>query len=235
MYYPKVLVFSPTYEGKEYCRERFVENVKKFSYPNYEFLMIDNSKTDEYYKKLQADGVPIVRVPRGDSSRIALANAQNYARRYALDNDFDYVLSLESDLFPTSDVIQRLMAHSKPVVGALYYIGGTEEGMATHPCVFITTPKTNSTNGTRLITPEEHQELVDEGGIHRIHGMGVGCALMMIYVLKDYIFWTDNRFDNKHSDVYFYMDLWNNKVPVYVDYDLETKHEPSSWKEVKDK
>ena len=235
MRYPKVLVFSPTYEGKEYCRERFVENVKKFTYPNYTFMMIDNTATPDYSEMLKKEGVNVVRVSRGGNSRVALANAQNYARQYALDNDYDYVLSLESDLFPEPDVIQKLMYHSKPVCGALYHIGGTEEGMPTVPCVFITIPKGNATNGTRIITREEHEERLAQGGIHRVHGMGVGCTLISVGVLKEYFFWTDNRFTNKHSDVYFYMDLWNNKVPVYVDYDTYAKHEPSSWKQVADR
>lgn len=231
----KVLVFSPTYEGKEYCRKEFVDNVKKFTYPNYDFLMIDNSKSGNYFHKLQAEGVPIVRVPRGDNSRIALANAQNYARKYALDNDYDYVLSLESDLFPPSDIIERLMMHSKSVVGALYHIGGTREGQPVVPCVFVTVQKENGTHGTRLITKKEHEELTNAGGIHRVHGMGVGCTLISTSVLKDYFFWTDNRFTNKHSDVYFYMDLWNKKVPVYVDYDTTVIHKPSDWHLVKDR
>ena len=231
----KVLVFSPTYEGKEYCRKEFVDNVNKFTYPNYDFLMIDNSERGTYYYKLIKEGVPVVRVPRGSNSRIALANAQNYARQYAIDNDYDYVLSLESDLFPPPDIIERLIVHSKPVVGALYNIGGTREGQPIVPCVFVTTLKDNGTHGTRLITKQEHAEMKAVGGVHKVHGMGVGCTLISTSVLKDYWFWTDNRFDNKHSDVYFYMDLWNKKVPVFVDYDTFVIHKPSDWSMVKDR
>jgi GT2 family glycosyltransferase len=103
---PKVLVFSPTYEGKEYCRKEFVDNISRLSYPNYDFLMIDNSRTDDYYNLLKKEGVNVVKVPRGANSREALAAAQNYARRKALDEGYDYVLSVESDVFPPRDIIQ---------------------------------------------------------------------------------------------------------------------------------
>ena len=232
---PKVLVFTPTYEGKEYCREEFIENVKKFTYPNADFLMIDNSKTGNYYHKLKSEGVPIVRVPRGNNSREALAAAQNYARALALQKGYDYVLSLESDLFPPADIIERLMAHEKDVVGALYYIGGTAPNIPLHPCVFVFDRKEHGVGGTRLITAEEHERALTTKGLFRVHGMGVGCTLISTHILKDYVFWTDNRFDNKHSDVYFYMDLWNKSVPVYVDYDLEVIHKPSAWALVKDR
>lgn len=235
MKHPKVLVFSPTYDGKEYCRKEFVENVRRFTYPNFDFIMIDNTDTDKYYRMLRSQGIKTYRVPRGGNSRIALANAQNFARQKALDEDYDYVLSLESDLFPPPDIIERLMMHSKQVVGALYLIGGTAPGMPKHPCVFVTAAKPNMIHGTRLITQEEHDEMVEEGGLHKIHGMGVGCTLISTHILKDYWFWTDNRFENKHSDVYFYMDLWNRKVPVYVDYDTPVEHKPSSWSCVNDR
>lgn len=232
---PKVLVFSPTYEGKEYCRKEFVENVNKFNYPNFDFLMIDNSSTPDYYELLKSEGVPIARVERGANSRIALANAQNYARKKAIDENYDYVLSLESDLFPPEDIIQRFIFHNKQVVGGLYMIGGTAPKIPTHPCVFVTKQMEHAVSGTRLVTKEEHEKMKAQGGLHKVHGMGVGCTLISTGVLKDYVFWTDNRFDNKHSDVYFYMDLWNNKVPVYIDYDSEIVHKPSAWTLVKDK
>ena len=229
---PKVLVFTPTYDGKEYCRKEFVENVMKFTYPNFEFLMIDNSKKGNYYHKLSKNGVPVVKVPRGNSSREGLAAAQNYARKKALDEGFDYVLSLESDIFPPKDIIQRLLKNWKPVVGALYYIGGVGKSPK-RPCVFVV--KNDGSNGTRLINSEEHSKLLGVGGLHRIHGMGVGCTLIDVSVLKNRVFWTDERFSNKHSDVYFYMDLWNSKVPVFVDYDIDVRHENSDWNLVQDR
>jgi len=209
-----------------------VDNINKINYPNYDFLMIDNSQRGNYYYKLQSEGVPVVRVPRGANSREALAAAQNYARKKALTEGYDYVLSVESDIFPPPDVIQRLMSHWKPVAGALYYIGGIGN-TPKHPCVFVT--RKENPSATRLITVEEHREMQGVGGIHRVHGMGVGCTLIDVNVLKNNVFWCDNRFTNKHSDVYFYMDLWNKKIPVYVDYDTVVRHDNSDWNKVNDR
>lgn len=238
MVLPKVLIFSPTYKGKEYCRKRFVDNINKINYPNKEFIMIDNSEDEDYYTLLKSEGVNIYRVSRGNNSREALSNAQNFARHYAMKYGFDYVLSVESDLFPPKDIIFRLLKHSKQVVGSLYYLGGYydpkyNQVMPKVPCLFIT--KKDGSGGTRFINEKEHSQLIKEGGIHQVHGMGVGCTLIRIDIVEKYPFWCDSRFDNKHSDVYFYMNLWNDKIPVFVDYDTEVEHQPSPWSVVGDR
>lgn len=238
MKYPKVLVFTPTYEGKEYCRKRFIENLNRISYPNWDFLLVDNSKSPNYARKLRREGLKVTRTPRGANSREALAASQNYARKFMLENDYDYLLLLESDLFPPADIIWRLLKHAKRVVGAYYLIGQTSQEEVGWPCVFVTekaSPDAVHPARTRLINSEEWAEMKMLGGLHEVHGMGVGCTLVTRQIIEDYPWWTDNRFDNKHSDVYFYMKLWNDKIPVYVDFDTQVEHQPSKWDDVIDR
>jgi len=108
---PKVLIGTVTYEGKDYCFDKFLENLKKISYENYDFIIIDNSKTDEYYKKLKSLGLNAFRTPRGNNSREAIAFSMNFMRDYFLKGKYDYLLTLESDLFPNAKVIDRLIAY----------------------------------------------------------------------------------------------------------------------------
>jgi glycosyltransferase involved in cell wall biosynthesis len=228
---PKVLVFSPTYEGKDYIFKEFWNAIQNLTYPNFEFIMIDNSRTEYYYKKLMKQGVPCARVPRGGNSRQALSNAQNYARKKGVEENFDYILSIESDIIPPPDTIQRLLAHDQRVVGALYYIGTDGYQL---PCVFFIQELPDGSVKTRLIKAEEIPKFLNTG-LRQVHGMGVGCTLVRRDVFIKYIFWYDERFDNKHSDVYFYMELQNARIPVYCDTNFLVQHYPSKWSEVKDK
>ena len=45
---PKILIAVPTYEGKNYCLDEFLENIKNFDYPKnrLEIFIADNSKTN---------------------------------------------------------------------------------------------------------------------------------------------------------------------------------------------
>lgn len=227
---PKVLVFSPTYEGKDYIFNEFYNAIKAIKYSNFEFIMIDNTEGMAYTHKLRQRGVPVVHVSRGGNSRQALCNAQNYARKYAIQNDFDYILSIESDIICTPDVIQRLLKHNKKVVGALYYIGHVHK----IPCVFFVEQMPTGAYRTKLIKHEEVASFINTG-LRQCHGMGVGCTLIRRDVFTKYMFWFDERFDSKHSDVYMYMEFQNDGIPVFVDTDLIIEHYPSDWSKVVDR
>jgi len=130
---PKILVFTPIYDGKEYCIDEFIGYAEKLSYPNMKHIFIDNSQTSDFSKKLEGKGLTVYRVDRGSNSREALARAQNFARRIALDEDYDYIFSLESDIMCQPDILQRLIKHGKDVVSGLYEIG--ELGKIRFPCI----------------------------------------------------------------------------------------------------
>ena len=227
---PKILVFSPTYEGKEYIFDAFYKGIKSIDYPNWEFLMIDNTEGMSYTHKLRQRGINTVHVPRCGNSRQALCNAQNYARKYAIENDFDYILSIESDIICTPDVIQRLLKHDKKVVGGLYYIGHEVK----IPCIFFVEKMPTGAFKTSLIKLQDVPHFINTG-LQQVHGMGVGCTLVRRDIFTKYMFWFDERFDNKHSDVYFYMELQNDGVPVFCDTDLILTHHPSDWNLVQDR
>ena len=44
---PHILVACPTHEVKEYAFQRWIDNVKNLTYPNYTILVADNSPPRE--------------------------------------------------------------------------------------------------------------------------------------------------------------------------------------------
>lgn len=238
--YPRVLVGTPIYDGKEYCRERFVENVKAINYPNFHWCLVDNSKNPRYYHKLRrAHPGHVWRVPRGSNSRDALANSSNFLREKALKEGYDFLLMLESDIFPPKDVLSRLVMHGRPVVGAIYNIG---DGKHDRLCLFKLKFKPElGIMGTELVGMDEQKDFIHKG-LREVHGMGVGCTLIERSILERFGFWyssaDDMRMahtdDRKHPDVYFYMDLHNNGIKVYADTDIICAHEYSAWGNVAD-
>jgi len=231
---PKVLLFTPIYEAKDYCLDKFISYAKKINYPNFKHILIDNSKTKQYYynlkNKLEDTNIAVFHVSRGNNSREALTRAQNFARNIALKEDYKYLMSLESDIMIPETIIQDLMIHGKDVVTA-YYLIGTKVKL---PCITIPEYHENlGAFGTRLLkTHEEIAEYTDKG-LKQVQAGGMGVCLIYIDVVKKFIFKYDPRF-NGHSDVYFFTDCFNNNVRVFVDTNIKCPHDNSDWKNVKD-
>jgi hypothetical protein len=235
---PKVLVATTTYEGKHYAFHKWWKSIMGLRYPNFQIMIVDNTKDNGNYcnklRRLTQGKARVVHAPRLSNTRDTLSYCQNVIRQHVLDNDYDYWMSIESDLEVPGDTIETLMRWYKPVVGGLYEIG-FENKTGRRYCVFLKHDKGNKITGTRLISEKEHQELKQVKGLIKIHGCGIGCTLIRRDILSRFKFWTDERFDNKHSDVYFYMDLENNGIPVYVDTNVVCEHHNSDWGKVEDR
>lgn len=250
---PKVLVGIVTYEGKDYIFPQCYNAVRSFNYDNYDVLIVDNSAGDSYYTKLLREGYRNVHhIKRAKNSRDTLSDSQNYIRYRMLNGGYDYLLMVESDLVPPPETITRLLNHNKLVVGSLYWLQGRlpdtereklpegsfipgDNGKYKIPCIFfLEWKKEVGAMGTRLITYSELPRFLNTG-LRQVHGCGIGCTLFARSIVEKYPYWTDERFDNKHSDVYLYMDLHNGHIPVFVDTSFEVPHYPSDWGQVIDR
>ena len=231
---PKVLIFTITYDQKDYCLKDFIESSNKLTYPNKRHIYIDNTDDGgKYYQRLKKLDLEVYRVERGNNSREALARSQNFARDMAIKEGYDYLFSLESDIFPPTNIIQKLMSSGKNVITGLYFIGQKQfKGLI--PC--ITLPQWSETLkafGTRLLSPEEFPEYRNQG-IKRVAAGGFGCALIHKDVFKKIRFNYDPRFKG-HSDIYFFNDLFRGNIPAFVDTDVICDHKNSDWLDVKDR
>lgn len=235
---PKVLIFTITYSGKDYCLDEFVENCKKFTYKNKEHIFIDNSDDGgEYTKKLKERleplGIKVYHVERGNTSREALARSQNYARKLFLEGDYNYLLSLESDIFPKPNIIDALILDAVDVVTGLYMIGFKEKNTR-WPCItkYEKNPNTG-TYGSRLLYKDEWAEYINQG-LKQVAAGGMGCCLMFRDVVEEIPF-TYIPGLRPHSDVFWFNDARKLGYPVFVDTNVICEHKNSDWGKVGDR
>lgn len=234
---PRVLVFTITYEGKEYAREKFMSFIKGINYPKeyYRHIIIDNSPSMDYYDHLVTlyGQENVYHTERGNNSRESLARSQMIARKIALEDNYDYLFSIESDIFVPPNIIQRLISRGVPVISSLYFIGDRAKGQRV-PCV--TLPEffeDIGAWGSRLLTPEEYGDYLNQG-IKPVHAAGMGCCLIKREIFERFkFFYVPSSIG--HSDIFFFQDCFINKIPVFVDTDILCHHENSKWEDVKDR
>jgi hypothetical protein len=216
---PKILIAIPTYDAKNYCLDEFFANLKNFSYPksNIEVFVADNSKTNKNalmirdkfgVKTFWKDytGVPLME---------KLADSHNQLRRYFLESNADYMLHLESDIFPPSDVIEQLLWCRKPIVNALYQVF---DGAWRNPCIRLQDLKPPHYNDFLF-----HYELMNfhhywiDGTIKPTYVAGIGCCLIKRKIMENFQFrWDKNNPSSNPPDTYFAEDLRLRGVQNWV-------------------
>ena len=219
----RILVGTPTSDKKLYCQDDFISNIKSFSYPH-DKLIVDNSADRKNHKRLIKDGINSIHIkPNNKSIYSVLAESHEELRKYAIRNDYDYLLHLESDVFPPSDVIQRLLIHNLPIVSAMYMIdfGIESHLMAQEIEEFGNLRETrNLKNGQDL--------MFITGGLQKTFHCGLGCVLIRRDVLEQVPFrWEQGA--TIHPDGHWAYDTAQLGYEKYIDTGLLARHENSEW------
>jgi len=120
---PKILVAAPTYEGMKYCQDEFFNAIKSLEYSNYNILIVDNSEKEDYFNEIKKiDKLIVLRDNTDEKDKILrLISSRNKILDYAIENDYDYILMMDSDVIPPKNIIQELLLCDKDIVSGLYY------------------------------------------------------------------------------------------------------------------
>lgn len=214
---PKVLVATPTYEGKNYCLPQFIANVASFTFPKscYDFVIFDNSRTPDNAKHINKTyGVKCVWKDYAGMGVIEkLAQTHEEIRQYALNNGYDFLLHLESDVFPQEDVIEQLLWTRKAVVGVPYQLfGGGQRRVVTQGWSDVELKNDYFVSALNIAFV---QHWYFDGSVKRCTTNGIGCTLFHIKAIANIPF----RFvegDDSAPDTWFTRDLISHNIPYYV-------------------
>ena len=132
------------------------------------------------------------------------------------EEDVTHILWLDSDMSFPSDIIERLMAHDVPVVGANC---SHRRGLA-KPTAWRVDDKNEVTE--RVYTER------DSGGLERVTGMGSAVLMVKREVYEGikqpwhHTPWIGDPADTQMlgEDAFFFYQLREAGVPVYIDHDL---------------
>jgi hypothetical protein len=128
----KVLVATYTHKVKYYCIEDWLKNTKRLmdNFPDSDLLIVDNSdeknspawlrlKMDQVFGKGNQTMLWINTV--GKNSRFKQVESQRVLWEYALNNNYEKLFVLESDVFPKDPkTIQKLYSVPKQIVSGVF-------------------------------------------------------------------------------------------------------------------
>lgn len=217
---PKVLVGCPTWEGKKYCLKEYADALRSLTYDNFDVLLVDNSRESGYSRMIEALGFKAIRAEWHDSARERIMQSRNKIREYALENHYDYFLSLEQDVIPEPDLIQKLLCHQKKIVSGIVFnnlpVGNKTEFL---PMAYVEHP----VDPTGLwYLPKQDLETPQ---LIELKACSLSCVLMHREVLEKIKF----RYAEGFDDMMFSLDSINAGFKIYADTSVVPKHLHGSW------
>ena len=226
--YPKVLIGNITFEGKEYVLDRFMKRVKEFTYPNFDFLVIDNSKGMDYFNKIKEYGVHVIKTEHYEDTRENVCKSRNLLVEKFLESDAEFLFHLEQDVIPKKDIIEELIQWNKPVVGGWYYVN--QGSYLKRPCLFKGfVPMVWDGKKIVNLDPYTNDELVKER-LMKIYLGSMGVTLFKREIFEKHkIRFKWFKALRSHDDSWFYHECDVRGIDVYVDTDLLVCHFQSDW------
>jgi len=221
----KILIGCPTSQHKEYSIKEYLEGVENLTYKNFDLVLVDNSEDETYFNKLKSFGANVVKGKYFESAKDRVIDSRNILRKYFLDNEYDYFLSLEQDVVPPKDVIERLLKHGKEITGGLYfYLGDDKKTLL--PMLWV---HYNDDYAKRLMFNE-----IPENELIEVVTCGLGCVLIKREVLEKIEF-RHVKDEEPWDDLWFCEDARKKGFKVYVDTSVKCKHyvKGMDWSKIK--
>lgn len=237
--FPRVLVAAPQAAAKKYAFERFIDNVMQFTYPNFDVKLFDNTDdggeftaymntyVEQHHGKgarFEALNTLLMHNMKTDSVIERMARSHNDCRDFTLRLKYDYLLHLETDLFPPSNIIEELMVQAKPIISALYYV---DNGIYRKPMI-----QRSIKLAPRFLSSKNFMANEDlcfcDGTVKKVAHAGLGCILIHRSVLEKVNFRHIEGVNN-HPDTYFAEDCAKERIPIMLDTSIVVEHENSPW------
>tara|TARA_Y100000310_G_C20497840_1_gene722432 strand:- start:47 stop:799 length:753 start_codon:yes stop_codon:yes gene_type:complete len=239
---PKVFIGCPTWIGKKYCINRYLNGIAALDYPEKYFMIVDNTDSDEYINLLKEKGVNALKGPHDKDPKKTVVDSRNILREEFLKTDFEYFLSLEQDVIPPPNAIKTLLANNARVVSGVYFtLVEVNNKAALDPMAFVSVTQEwiDKIKAKPDVYKEQYAELkkndfdpkkikrrltfeeVKEPDVIEVNRVGLGCMLIHREVLEKFKF----RYNpTGYDDMTFCSDVLDNKWKILLDTSVKCKH-----------
>lgn len=225
---PKVLIACPVSQKKEYCAFDWVKHIRQLTYLNAEILMVDNSENPTWHYKLLDMGVNCLHIyPEGPATQY-ITRSVNIIRMYALQQNFDYFMSIEVDNFPPLQVIELLMAYDKDNISLPYFLWHPSKKAARLGVQEIAT--TSAVYKVAKVLPPFYDNYSFDGQLKPYYAPSLGCTLISRKLLQRVKFTFDPQAPNKFHDSFFHMNSNIQGFQPWVLMSYICEHRRGTWK-----
>jgi len=233
---PRVLVAFPTSDKKDYCVEKFIKQIKSFTYPNYDIFIVDNSLNSDHVNMFWKNGIKAIHEPfKSSNFRSELARHQNIIKDYFLAGNYDYLMMVESDVFTGECIIEKLVSYAEVYnAGA---VTATYEIMKDEPTLCLTaTVDSKLVRSEKMLSRSLGYEYMGQGVLPlrkflndpdaKLTATGIGCTLFRREALERVNFRVDQKLNkNAFSDTFIFTDIAKQGYEILIDSNIICNHQ----------
>jgi hypothetical protein len=238
-----ILLFTPISSHKDYALSNWLLNLncieqyyKSDENINLDILLIDNSQDPNYHNNIYKNSTWTIKHinPNNREIKYIVTECQEYARQYAVQNNYEYMFSLECDIHPPIDILHSLIheinQNSKiRVISAPYYIG---LGIGSH---YLIEHIDRIISDQSIYIRTYCRPLLDslmfiDGTIKVAYGSGIGCMLIHKEVYSKIKFRLSAT-ETGPSDKFLNKDMYNLGYKKYVHTGISIYHDNTDWKQ----
>ncbi|MFH1460587.1 MAG: hypothetical protein ABIG64_09515 [Candidatus Omnitrophota bacterium] len=227
---PKILLATPISNIKNYIIWHYFDWIKQLTYPNLDFLFVDNSRDENFHKEVtRRTGFECLYLPpeKDESIRVFMCRCNNLIRDIFLKRKHDFLFSLECDLICALNTIEHLLSLHKKVVGLPYFIHHSYYSK-------ILMMRYEDFGAERMLKNLSIDEgfLFFDGKVKETSQIGIGCLLIHKSILEKLEFRVELNEDS-HADTYFHRDLKEKlNEKAYIDTRYIAFHYNGNWTKI---
>lgn len=231
----KVLVASSTYSGMDYCFQQFINHLKAIDYDDFDILIIDNSKSKNFFRKIK--DISQIKVIHDDINEekniLRLISSRNKILDYAVKKGYNYLLMMDSDVIVNPNILSQLLSYNKDVCSGLYFsYFKTNKGIEFLPVCYKNLeekyfdlytkffPKLNPKILRRHLTLEE----VKSRKLLEVAIPSNGCVLLSRKAFNSGVRYALSDVKGATDDLCFYRELREKGFKIYCDTSILCKH-----------
>ena len=189
-------------------------------------LLCDNSQNQSFHKQISREYNfnTTWTNPLFKNSRQFICESRNRGREAFLNsNRWNYLLSLECDIFPHEHFLSELIAHRKKLISFPYFIGTADQST---PMINVLDTDESQPFNTRQLSTQEF--FLASGRLVPVFNAGLGCTLIHKSIVAKIPFRWDPE-NHLHDDSFFAEDLYRKNIAWYCDFTSITRHLNIPW------
>lgn len=225
---PKILLACPTYDGKKYCQDKWLNHIENLTYDDIDFLVVENSITPDNYKYLQKNYqwlnvLRCIHKKNESPQKRVLRSLEMIYHFFKMDN-YTHLFMLESDQFPPVNCVEYLLDMDTYICQLPYFHQEGDKTMLM-ACDYV------NTDTIDFMPP--FKSFMWATGIKDALQTGIGCTLLHREVVQGVPPRLDKKFPKQYPDVFFHIDWacagYKVKISFMADYSVH-ENTKFGWK-----